>query len=236
VSTHTNTQAQRPRAAATRRECTSSSACHETAPQPLLKLLRIATAAERLLPLTAAATVQRSAVQHTETQRHSNTATQRHSDTARSLPHTDARGNQIAAYARTPKHTAPQLHTPLYYTPNTLVSAVVTHNGGSALHTRPRLQAAASSAASRHTEHLHHGVGVAVGSNTTAVEHCSHVMHRTCVVPVARCTRSDHRRYHQQHARNTTLPPRSDGMHAYVQRKPRNRAHRHARLNPTNGK
>ncbi len=55
--------------------------CHETAPQPLLKLLRIATAAARL-PLTAAATVQRSAVPHTATQQHSNTATQRHSNTA----------------------------------------------------------------------------------------------------------------------------------------------------------
>ncbi len=42
------------------------------------------------------------------------------------------------------------------------------------------------------------------------------------------------RHRHQQHARSTTLPPRSDGVHAYVQLKPRNGAHRHARLNPTN--
>ncbi len=75
ASTHTNTQPQRLGAAATRRRCTSSSTCHETAPQPILKLLRIATAAVRLLPLTAAATVHCSAVPHT-TQQH-NTCTQR---------------------------------------------------------------------------------------------------------------------------------------------------------------
>jgi hypothetical protein len=57
ASTHTTKPAPRRRAA-TRRRCTSSSTCHETAPQPRLKLLRIATAAVRLLPLTAAATVQ----------------------------------------------------------------------------------------------------------------------------------------------------------------------------------
>jgi hypothetical protein len=56
---------------------------HETAQQPLLKLLRIATAAARLLPLTAAATVQCSAVPHTATQQNSKTAKQQNSKTAK---------------------------------------------------------------------------------------------------------------------------------------------------------
>jgi hypothetical protein len=47
ASTHTTTKAQRLRAAATRRCCTSNPTCHETAPQSLLKLLRIA----RVTPL-----------------------------------------------------------------------------------------------------------------------------------------------------------------------------------------
>jgi hypothetical protein len=46
------------------------------------QLLRIATAAARLLSLTATATDQCSAVPHTATQQHSNTATHRHSNTA----------------------------------------------------------------------------------------------------------------------------------------------------------
>jgi hypothetical protein len=100
-----------------------------------------------------------------------------------------------------------------------LVSTVVTHNGGTASHTRLRLQAAASSAATPHT--------------TLAARCCS----RCRLLPYSggtlRLVTRDRRR-HQQHARNTTLPPRSDGMHAYVQRKPRNGTHRHARLNPTN--
>ncbi len=115
-STQTNTQAQRPRAAATRRHCTSSPTCHETAPQPLLNLLRLATAAARLLLLTAAATVQCRAVPHTATPQHRNTATQRHSDTPRSLPHTAARGNQRATYTQTPKHTAAATHTATLHT------------------------------------------------------------------------------------------------------------------------
>jgi hypothetical protein len=81
-TTHTNTPAQRPRAAATRRTCTSCPTGHETAQQPLLTLLCIATAAARLLLLTAAATVQCSAVPSTPTQQHSNTTTQQHSNTA----------------------------------------------------------------------------------------------------------------------------------------------------------
>ncbi len=56
------------------------------------------------------------------------------------------------------------------------------------MYARPRLQAAAaaSSAATPHTEHLQHFVTVAVGSYTKAEEHCDCDMHdhRTCVVPV----------------------------------------------------
>jgi hypothetical protein len=68
VDTHTPTQAHRPRAAATRQRCTSSLKCHEATPQPLVKLLRIATAAARLLLLAATETVPCSAAPHTATQ------------------------------------------------------------------------------------------------------------------------------------------------------------------------
>jgi hypothetical protein len=116
---------------------------------------------------------------HTHTtQRHSNAATHAH------YQRTAAHGNQQCTH-RNP--TAPQLHTPLHCTPNMLVSTVVTHNGSAALQTRPRLQAAASTAASPHTQHLHHSVAVAVGSYTTAVEYCDCDVHdhRTCVTLVS---------------------------------------------------
>jgi hypothetical protein len=114
---------------------------------------------------------------------HSNTATQQHSNTATQLHSTQQHSNAAmhAHYQRTAAHgnqqcthrnpTAPQLHTPQHFTPNMLVSTVVTHNGSAASQTRPLLQAAASSA---HTQHLHHSVAVAVGSYSTAVELCNY--------------------------------------------------------------
>jgi hypothetical protein len=111
ASTHTNTQAQRPRAAATRRGCTSSPTCHETAPQPLVKLPSIATAAARLLPLTAAATVQCSAVTHTATQRHSDTATQHAHST-----HCRSRKSKSNIHTDTQTHSAAATHTAALHT------------------------------------------------------------------------------------------------------------------------
>jgi hypothetical protein len=94
---------------------------------------------------------------YTVTQLHSNNAaTQQHRDpetqqlehrNARSLPHTAARGNQRATYTQTPKHRAPQIHTPLHCTLNVLVTKEVIHDSSAAVHTRPRPRAAASSAA-----------------------------------------------------------------------------------------
>ncbi len=101
---------------------------------------------------------------------HSNAATQQHSNT-RSLPHTAANGDQGETYTETPKHAAPQLHTPLHCTLNVLVSTVVTHNGGAASHAPTTPSSSVQRSHSRkHTQHFHHGVTVAVGSYTTAMQ------------------------------------------------------------------
>jgi hypothetical protein len=147
ASTHTNTQAQRPRAAATRRHCTSSPTCHETAPQPILKT---PAHRHRCCATTAADSrsdrpMQRSATHsNTETQHHSDTATQAHQ---RTLPLTEIKEQRTHRRRNTQRRSYTVLHTPLHCTLNVLVTTEVTHNGGAALHTRPRPRAAASSAA-----------------------------------------------------------------------------------------
>ncbi len=104
---------------------------------------------------------------------HSNAATQQHSNT-RSLPHTAAHGDQRETYTQTPKHAAPQLHTPLHCTLNVLVSTVVTHNGGAASHTRPRHQAAASSTATPGGTH---------NTSTTVLQSLSALILQQCDTP-----------------------------------------------------
>jgi hypothetical protein len=140
------------------------------------------TAVVRLLPLTAAATVQCSAVSHTATQRHSITAIQRRSN-ARSLLHTAAHGNQRATYTQTPKQTASQLHTPLHCTLNVLISTVVTRNGGAVLHTRPRLRAAASSAATPDGTHI---------TASTVLQSLPRRILQQCDAATATCTITGH--------------------------------------------
>jgi hypothetical protein len=160
---------------------------------------------------------------------HGNTATQRHSDTARSLPHTAARGNQRATYTQTSHSTAATCTT--------------------TLHTLRARQHSSNT-------QRRHGIAHPPTTASSSVEH-SHSAHNTCSTvlqslsalilqrwhaatgsegPYRASVRYGLRdcRRHRQHARNTTLPPRSDGVHACVQLKPRNGAHRHARLNPTN--
>jgi hypothetical protein len=146
-------------------------------------------------------------------QQHSNTATQRHSDTARSLPHTAARANQRATYTQTRKHTAPQLHTPLHCTLNVLITTVGTHNGGAALHTRPRPRAAASSAATPGGTHNTSTTVTQSLSALTLQQTYTTTAARTITAPAkhwcAQCTGS--RNKQQQHARRTTLTLRSRG-------------------------
>jgi hypothetical protein len=115
------------------------------------KFLRIATAAARLLLLTAAAACRDAAQRLPPNGRatHSNTATQQRTLTTSTLPPT----RSGLACTQASKHTAPQLHTPIHCALNVLVTTTVTHNGGAALHARPRVQAAASSAATPHTQH-----------------------------------------------------------------------------------
>jgi hypothetical protein len=107
---------------------------------------------------------------HTATQQHSNTATQQRTLTTSTLPLI----NQRASHTDIQSHNAADTHTPLHCTLNMLVDTVVTHNGG------------ASSAATPHRRHLQHLVAVAVGSYTTAVEHCDCDMHdqRACIALV----------------------------------------------------
>jgi hypothetical protein len=182
TTTTTTTMTAQRRRAATRRHCTSSLTCHETASQPLLKLARIATTAVGLLPLTAAATAQSSAVPHTGTPQHSNT-----------LPLTQIKEQHAQRHPNTQRCS----------TLDVLVTTAVTHKGGAALHTRPRPRAAASSAVTLITQHFHHGVAAAVGSYTTAVRQWDCNMHdHSTRVALARSTDCQ-----RSHAQRNTAPP-----------------------------
>jgi hypothetical protein len=89
-----------------------------------------------------------------------------------------------------------------------LVSAVVTHNDGAALHTRPRPQAAASSAATPGGRH---------NTSTTVLQSLSALTIQQCDTATATCTITGHvshecvartasdRRRRPQHTRNATL-------------------------------
>jgi hypothetical protein len=130
---------------------------------------------------------------------HRNTATHAHYHplplTAITEQHTSTH-----IHTRTSKHTAPQLQKPRHCKSNKPHArqhgGTVTHNGGAALHTHPRPQAAAPCTATPHwhTQHFQHGVAVAVGSHTTAVRHCDCDLqdHRTHVALVRNmdCQRS----------------------------------------------
>jgi hypothetical protein len=148
--------------------------------------------------------------------RHSATHTQQHSGTE--TQNTVAHGNQRATYTQTSKHAPPQRRTPLHYTPNMVISTVVTHNGSAALHTRPPPQAAASRAATPHTQHFHHGVAVAVASYTTAVRHCDCDTHdhrtRVALVRSTDCQRPQ--QPPTTHARCNTALPLQRGGNAHV--------------------
>jgi hypothetical protein len=173
VSTHTNTHAQHPRAAATPRHCTSSPTCHETAPQPLVKLPSIAAAAARLLPLTAAATVQCSAAPHIATQRHSDTATQHAHST-----HCRSRKSKSNIHTDTQTHSATAAHTATLHTQHARHQGSNTQRRRGIAHPPTTASSSVQSSHSReHTQHLQHGVTVAAGSYTTAVRHCDCDMH-----------------------------------------------------------
>jgi hypothetical protein len=78
-------------------------------------------------------------------------------------------------------------------------------------------QSAASSAATTRRPHLYHSVAVAVGSYTTTVARSNCDTHDTVRLSYRRwSTQASARRpvsdrHHQQHTRNTTLQPLSDG-------------------------
>jgi hypothetical protein len=136
-----------------------------------------------------------------------------------------------ATHTHASKRTAPQLCTPLHCTRNMLVTTVVTHSGGAALHTCRQPQSAVSSADTPRTQQMHHSVAVAVGFYTTAVEHCDCKMHdrRACVTLVRYM---DCQRPPQP---PTTAPPLSH-HEAMECMRTCNGTHRRARSNPTNGK
>ena len=158
-------------------------------------------------PLTAAATVQCSAVPHTATQRHSDTATQHAHFT-----HCRSRKSK-SKHAQTRKHTAPQLHTPLHCTLNVLITKEVIHDGSAAVHTRPRPRAAASSAATPGGTHNTSTTVTQSLSALTLQQTYTTTAARTITAPAkhwcAQCTGS--RNKQQQHARRTTLTLRSRG-------------------------
>jgi hypothetical protein len=99
-----------------------------------------------------------------------------------------------------------------------LVSAVVTHNDGAVLHTRPRHQAAASSAATPGGRH---------NTSTTVLQSLSALTLQQCDTATATCTITGHvshecatwtasdRRCRPQHTRNTA-PPLQRGGNARV--------------------
>jgi hypothetical protein len=118
------------------------------------------------------------------TQQYSNTATQRHSDTTTQRHTTQQRTlttAQCSSRVHTGKHAAPQLHTPLHSTLNVLITTVVTHNGGAALHTRPRPRAAASSAQLR-----------AHNTSTTVLQSLPARTLQQCDTATATCTITRH--------------------------------------------
>ncbi len=154
--------------------------------------MRIVTAAARLLPLTAAATLQCSAVPHTATQYYSDTVTQQRTLTTARCRSQKSNSNM---------HTDTQTHSTTATHTATLHSQRARHHGSNTQRRRgiAHQPTTASSSVQRshsrgHTQHFHHGATVAAGSNITAVRHCDCDMHdhrtRVTLVRNMDCQRS----------------------------------------------
>ncbi len=139
----------------------------------------------RLLPLTAATTVQCSEVPHTATQQHSNTATQQHSNTA-TQQHSNTATQQCTLStthcrqrrSESNMHTDPQTRSAAATHSTTLHTQRARYHGSNTQRRRgiahpPTTPSSGvqRSHSRRHTQHFHHGVTVAVGSYTTAMRH-----------------------------------------------------------------